>query len=82
MWRRRIRSPTFASLADTWRNITGLTDPDAADLVRRDSIDILVDITLHMEHNRLLMFARRPAPVQVTWLGYPGTTGMSAIDYG
>ena len=69
------------SLADAWLDIKGLTDPDAADLVRHDSIDILVDITLHMEHNRLLMFARRPAPVQVTWLGYPGTTGMSAIDY-
>jgi protein O-GlcNAc transferase len=67
--------------ADVWRNIVGLSDPQTADLVRRDQIDILVDLKMHTADNRLLVFARKPAPVQVTWLGYPGTTGLSTIDY-
>jgi predicted O-linked N-acetylglucosamine transferase (SPINDLY family) len=64
-----------------WRNIAGLPDQAVADLVRQDRIDILVDLSLHMADNRLLVFARRPAPLQVTWLGYPGTTGLDTIDY-
>ena len=67
--------------ADQWRNIVSLSDEAAADQVRRDRIDILIDLTLHMAGGRLLMFARKPAPVQVTWLGYVGTTGLKAIDY-
>ncbi len=67
--------------ADAWRNISGLSDQQAADLVRHDRIDILVDLKLHTADNRLLLFARKPAPVQVSWLGYPGTTGLSTIDY-
>jgi predicted O-linked N-acetylglucosamine transferase (SPINDLY family) len=67
--------------ADLWRNIVGLSDQEVADLVHSDRIDILVDLKVHTGNNRLLIFARKPAPVQVTWLGYPGTTGLSAIDY-
>ena len=64
-----------------WQNIEQLTDQDAADLIRGDQIDILVDLSLHTAYNRLPLFAHKPAPVQITWLGYPGTTGMSSIDY-
>jgi predicted O-linked N-acetylglucosamine transferase (SPINDLY family) len=69
------------SLAGVWRDIAGLSDDQVAGLVRQDRIDILVDLTMHMARNRLLVFARKPAPVQVSWLAYPGTTGLSTIDY-
>ncbi len=71
----------FQELADVWRDIVGRTDDEVARLIREDRIDILVDLALHMDRNRLLVFARKPAPVQVTFAAYPGTTGLSAIDY-
>ena len=73
---RRIRGHV-----DGWRSTVGLADAALAEQVRADRVDVLVDLTVHMARHRLLAFARRPAPVQVTWLGYPGTTGVTAIDY-
>jgi predicted O-linked N-acetylglucosamine transferase (SPINDLY family) len=66
---------------DEWQLLLGVSDQAAAERIRADEIDILVDLTMHMSHGRPLIFARKPAPVQVAWLAYPGTTGLSAIDY-
>ena len=67
--------------ADHWHDIAPLDDNSAADLIRADRLDLLIDLAGHTAHHRLLVFARRPAPVQATWLGYPNTTGLDAIDY-
>jgi len=67
--------------AGVWRTTGGLTDDRMADLIREDRIDVLVDLCMHMAGNRLLVFARKPAPVQVTYLAYCSTTGLDTIDY-
>jgi protein O-GlcNAc transferase len=67
--------------SDGWQNIVGWTEERIADKVRENDIDILVDLAGHTAGNRLRVFARKPAPVQVTYLGYPGSTGLSEIDY-
>ena len=67
--------------SEHWRDIAGLGDSSVADLIRSDRIDLLVELAGHTAHNRLLVMARRPAPVQLTWIGYPNTTGLDTIDY-
>jgi len=68
-------------LVPNWRDIAGLDDAQVAELVREDAIDILVDLSGHTPGNRLLVFARKPAPVQLSALGDVTTTGLSAMDY-
>ncbi|MGD0884127.1 MAG: tetratricopeptide repeat protein [Thermodesulfovibrionales bacterium] len=67
--------------AKLWRNVTGLSDDALAQLIRNDGIDVLFDLSGHTAGNRLLVFAMKPAPVQISWIGYASTTGLSAIDY-
>jgi len=71
----------FRGFADCWRNIVGLGDDRVAELICKDKIDILIDLSLHLSGNRLLVLARKPAPVQATFAGYPGGTGLNTIDY-
>lgn len=66
---------------DHWHNVAGLSHDVVAKQVQADGMDILIDLSSHTKGNRLLTFARKPAPIQVTWLGYPGTTGLQAMDY-
>jgi len=73
---KRLRSNCQA-----WRDVAGWSDQNLAHRIRDDAIDILIDLAGHTAYNRLPMFAWKPAPIQVSWLGYFATTGMSEIDY-
>ena len=66
---------------DGWRDVPRLEDSALAELIRSDAVDVLVDLAMHMGNGKLQVFAEKPAPVQISWLAYPGTTGLSAIDY-
>ncbi len=69
------------SLTDRWHEILRLSDAEAANLIRSEETDILVDLSGHTGGNRLGVFMRQPAPVQVTYLGYPNTTGLHAMGF-
>jgi protein O-GlcNAc transferase len=71
----------FKACCKGWRNVLAMSDKALAEQVRADGIDILIDLSGHTGHNRLPMFACKPAPVQASWLGYFATTGVAAIDY-
>ena len=71
----------FREYADYWHDTTRLDNESLARLVNRDKIDVLVDLCGHMAGNRLPMFVHKPAPVQLTYLGYPNTTGLCSMDY-
>jgi len=75
-YRRRIERD-----ADRFLDIRNLSHPDAARAIREDGVDILVDLMGHTLHGRLEIFALRPAPIQIAFLGYPGTTGAAFMDY-
>ena len=69
------------SSADHWRNFAGRSDDDLFEQVKADKIDILVDLAGYTEHGRTAVFARKPAPCQVSWLGFPNTSGLETMDY-
>ncbi|MEQ9902917.1 MULTISPECIES: methyltransferase regulatory domain-containing protein [Pectobacterium] len=67
--------------ATVWRNVAGTSDVELFEIIRRDEIDILFDLSGHTAYNRLPVFAMKPAPIQISWIGYPGTTGLKSMDY-
>jgi len=68
-------------LCHHWRDIADLDDTVVADRISQDKIDILVDLAGHTNNTRIPLFARKPAPIQVSWIGYPNTTGLNTMDY-
>jgi predicted O-linked N-acetylglucosamine transferase (SPINDLY family) len=71
----------LAAAATEWHDVLGVANDALAERIRADRIDILFDMSGHTGDHRLQLFARRPAPIQITWIGYVGTTGLAAMDY-
>jgi predicted O-linked N-acetylglucosamine transferase (SPINDLY family) len=65
----------------TWNVVCAISDSEMADVIMNDQVDVLIDLSGHTGLNRLPAFARKPAPIQISWIGYPGTTGLRAMDY-
>jgi protein O-GlcNAc transferase len=71
----------FKQLCRGWTAVGAMSDAEFADLIVRDAIDVLIDLSGHTPGHRLTAFARKPAPLQMSWIGYPATTGMTTMDY-
>jgi protein O-GlcNAc transferase len=76
IWTDRLRE-----LADHWHDVAPLTDAELAEKIRSDRIDVLIDLSMYMDGQRRKTFAEKPAPVQIAWFAYPGTTGAEGVDY-
>lgn len=76
-----LRSEALRPLFDNWVKLADSSNDEACEMIRRQRIDILVDLAGHTNHSRPGVFARQPAPVQVAWIGYPNTTGIERIHY-
>ena len=74
-------SERLQAATDHWRPVIELNDEKLAELIREDSIDILVDLAGHTAHNRMRVLAMKPAPIQISYLGYPNTSGLATMDY-
>jgi predicted O-linked N-acetylglucosamine transferase (SPINDLY family) len=81
VWREDDVTARLRALPLHWRSITAASDAQAASMIRADGIDLLIDLAGHTGGNRLRICAHRPAPLQLTYLGYPGTSGLAAMDY-
>ncbi len=81
VWRSDDVTERFRKCANAWRDVSAVSDAALAELIRADGVDILVDLTMHSAGNRLPAFARKPAPVQVSWLAYPAGSGLETMDY-
>jgi protein O-GlcNAc transferase len=75
------RTAFFQRLVSSWRSTRGWTDEQLAGRIRQDNIDLLVDLAGHTNNNRLRVFGQQPAPIQISYLGYPATTGLPSVDY-